>query len=46
MAAHGAARDDADETLLLSALLNDSEFQRVRERAEIRTLIQRLVRAE
>ena len=46
VAAHGAARDDADETLLLSALLNDSEFQRVRERAEIRTLIQRLVRAE
>lgn len=46
VAAHGAARDDADETLLLSALLNDSEFQRVRERSEIRTLIQRLVRAE
>ena len=46
VAAHGAARDDADETLLLSALLNDSEFQRVRERSEIRALVQRLVRAE
>lgn len=46
VAAHGAARDDADETLLLSALLNDSEFQRVRERPEIRALVQRLVRAE
>lgn len=46
VAAHGAARDDADETLLLSALLNDSEFQRVRERPEIRALVKRLVRAE
>ncbi|MBU3690031.1 MAG: hypothetical protein B7C54_07030 [Acidimicrobiales bacterium mtb01] len=46
VAAHGATRDDADETLLLSALLNDSEFQGLRERPEIRALIQRLVRAE
>ncbi len=46
VAANGATRDDADETLLLSALVNDPELERLKYRPDVGRLIERLVRSQ